>query len=76
MFNCGICTKTTLPGEPATRVIWQKRSKVYPKREKIHVKIVEGKREFVDDPGGIGFEPAVEILVCRKCNNDLQTNPA
>lgn len=73
MFNCSSCHKTTNPGEPATRVITKKRFKEYPKREDIFSKMVDGRKILVDDPGGVGFEPESEALICRSCEA-LQKN--
>jgi hypothetical protein len=60
MFNCGVCHKASEPGESATRVVTETRTKVYPKRLNAH-------SNGNDDPGGVGNETVKEIMVCKRC---------
>ncbi|HJZ55958.1 MAG TPA: hypothetical protein VKE74_13395 [Gemmataceae bacterium] len=72
MFNCGLCGGTTLPRTPAARVVVRRREKQYPYRHAANVffrpasdgKVKERK---TDDPGGVGWEIAREVLACPDC---------
>ncbi|MCI0702787.1 MAG: hypothetical protein L0241_17030 [Planctomycetia bacterium] len=72
MFLCQLCGETTPPRTPAARVVVRQRPKQYPFR--LHANIFwrlndEGKRKEhkTNDPGGVGWEIAEEVLACPNC---------
>ena len=67
MFPCGICHRTTEPGEKAFRVVTKTRPVTYPYIEDAHRFRQDGKKEIRDDPGGRGVEIAKEVTACGSC---------
>jgi hypothetical protein len=74
MYTCQICGAPSESGKSAQRVTLETRVRKYPKREDVHLVPTHKKKkprkkenEFIDDPGGIGFEIAREALVCSRC---------
>lgn len=67
MFPCGICLRTTEPGEKATRLVVKTRTVIYPKIFDAHQFRMEGKKEIRDDPGGRGIEIVQEVTACPAC---------
>lgn len=60
MFNCGMCQRSSAPGESAEHVVLATREKVYPKRLAAHA-------NGNDDPGGRGIEIVKEVLAHKGC---------
>ena len=72
MFVCQLCGGVVPPRTPAARVVVHRRPKRYPLRREANrfARLDErGKRkEYVtDDPGGVGWEIAREVLACPPC---------
>jgi hypothetical protein len=59
MFNCGLCNKSSEPGEKAFHVVIQTRDVIYQARQH-H----DGRR----DPGGRGVETVKEVLAHQACS--------
>ena len=72
MFQCQLCRRVAPQRTPAQRVVVQTRPKKYPFRSDANriVRLSDnGKRRerFIDDPGGVGREIVLEVLVCPDC---------
>jgi hypothetical protein len=68
MYRCHFCNRSVAPRTPARRVILAWRTREYPVRPKAFAKRTkQGKIEYIDDPGGIGWEIAQEVLACASC---------
>ena len=72
MFLCQLCGVTVAPRIRAARIAVSRRSKMYPFRSDANVFYrpdLNGKvKEFKsDDPGGVGWEIAREVLACPTC---------
>lgn len=73
MFRCKKCQCVVPPRTPAHRLIVQRRSKEYPYRSKANVVVrrtsldKKPKKQYLDDPGGIGEETVSEVVVCPAC---------
>ncbi len=72
MFNCQICGATVPPRIPAARVVVCRRPKQYPVRANANVvrrPDSNGKRKEhkTNDPGGVGWEIALEVFACPVC---------
>ena len=67
MYRCHLCQVVVPARVAARRVVLQRRIRQYPVRPKAFRKIKHGKVEYVDDPGGIGWEIVREVLVCAAC---------
>jgi hypothetical protein len=72
MFVCQLCGVTVAPRTPAARVVAQRRPKQYPFRRNANVfcRLDSGgkiKEYTSDDPGGVGWEIAEEVLACPGC---------
>ncbi len=67
MFKCSNCEKPSPKGSKPVMVVLEERTKVYPRREGVIRKFVEGKVFYQDDPGGVGHEIVRESLMCGKC---------
>ena len=67
MYRCAKCKKLSKLNEPATRVVVETRTKVYPYREKA-VRIGRGKfSRWIPDNGGTGVEVVREELQHDRC---------
>ena len=67
MFQCQICRRYASPGMRATRLVVERRNLNYPARKSAHEVTDPNKRpkrSKKDDPGGMGWEVAREIVVC------------
>ena len=64
MYICGKCEKVSAERQTPTRVVVERREKVYPYRAKAN-KLPGG--IFKDDPGGKGWEIVREVLMCLFC---------
>jgi hypothetical protein len=74
MFLCQLCGGVVPPRIPATRVVVNRRPKQYPFRFEANVfyrpdpkKEGKIKEHKTDDPGGVGWEIAREVLACPRC---------
>jgi hypothetical protein len=74
MFLCQLCGVVVPPRIPATRVVVNRRPKQYPFRFEANVfyrpdpkKEGKIKEHKTDDPGGLGWEIAREVLACPRC---------
>lgn len=72
MFVCALCGRVTPPRTPAARVVAVRRPKQYPFRH--HANTFwrpdhdgKMKERHTDDPGGVGWEVAREVLACPAC---------
>lgn len=66
MYVCQCCGVRVLPGTPARRVVVETRSMQYPKRRDVYPP-GPGKKEWGDDPGGVGVEIVREVVACPSC---------
>ena len=70
MFRCQICEHLVPPRTRATRLIVDKRQRLYPARKEVHFvpdpekKTKKKKRKKKNDPGGTGWEIAREVIAC------------
>ena len=66
MFRCGFCKNLTVPGEPCTLLVTERRSRNYPP---VPVKVKTATGETRDGHGqpGVGFEISKETRACRQC---------
>jgi hypothetical protein len=72
MFVCQICGVVVAPRTPAARVVLQRRPRQYPFRRGANVfrrpePSGKMKEHTTDDPGGSGWEIAVEVMACPGC---------
>ncbi len=72
MFVCQLCGGVVPPRTPAARVVTRRRAKQYPPRPRANHFFQlnnDGKRRerWTDDPGGVGWEIAREVLACPAC---------
>lgn len=77
MYRCQICGAVVPEGIPANNVVLETRPRVYPFRPKVFLKKrTEQKRrrrkpdpdkDYVDDPGGTGFEIVRQVMACKAC---------
>ena len=72
MFVCQLCGKTVPPRTPAARVVTRRRPKQYPFRPDANVfwrPDDQGKKKErkTNDPGGVGWEIACQVLACPAC---------
>ncbi|MCB9762162.1 MAG: hypothetical protein H6739_20350 [Alphaproteobacteria bacterium] len=67
MYRCYASGVVVPAKRPAHKVIIQVRRKEYPFRRKAVPVRIPGKKNKVlrDDPGGVGFEPVREVLMCE-----------
>jgi hypothetical protein len=74
MFKCQNCQTIVPAHTKAQRLVVESRHKEYPLRRKAFwaYNAQKGKRELMDDIGGIGCEIAREILVCPDCAAKLK----
>lgn len=80
MFVCQICGGIVPPRTPAIRVVTSRRPKQYPFR--IHANVFyrpdsngKVKEHKTDDPGGVGWEVAQEVLSCPACADRSTPSP-
>ncbi len=67
MYKCEICNQIVPPSTPASRISVKIRKTEYPSKKKAH-KFKEKRRiKIKDDPGGVGYQIASDILVCPRC---------
>lgn len=79
MFRCSQCVRVVPPGTPLYRLVAEYREKKYPRREKVNLVIQRDKNpkaQWVDDPGGTGFEIVKEIGVCPDCAKTVPAAPS
>lgn len=77
MYKCQICGVVVPEGIPANHVVLETRKREYPRRTKVFLKkSTEKKRrrrkpdpdkDYVDDPGGTGFEIVRQAMACKAC---------
>lgn len=78
MFKCEICGKVQPPHTRSYKVAVATRLTTYPPRFRAHqcYKIINGKPKFciLNDPGGVGVEPAREVTACFDCAEAARLN--
>lgn len=71
MYRCELCQKVVKPKTPCHHVTLEKRMFDHPYRPKVNKVyfIEEGKRkkEWMDDPGGRGYQITREVKACPEC---------
>lgn len=74
MFKCQNCQTVVPAHTKARRIVAETRFKEYPRRKKAFwaYNTQKGKREEIDDIGGLGWEIAREIVVCPDCAAKLK----
>jgi len=68
MYPCGKCGSVSRSGEKIRRRVLAYREVTYPHRVAAHPPEAPGMRRR-DDPGGVGWEIAREVPVCRMCDD-------
>jgi hypothetical protein len=72
MFVCKLCGGVVPPRTPAALVVIHRRTKQHPFRAEANVfyrpdNKGKVKEVVTDDPGGVGWEIAREVLACPEC---------
>jgi hypothetical protein len=67
MYRCSTCREVVGPGQRQHKVIMGRRRRVYAPRPEAFQVVKKGKRQWVNDPGGSGWEIVREAAVCGPC---------
>ncbi len=72
MFRCQVCQSTVPAQTPGQKLIVKRRKKEYKYRSLANSffrRTIDNKRKLrhADDPGGEGYEIALELIVCPAC---------
>lgn len=72
MFTCNFCKQTVKAGTACKMVTVARRWFQHPYRQKVNKLLVieEGRRkkEWIDDPGGEGYQITREVKACMECS--------
>lgn len=77
MFKCERCEQYSEDGEKPVMVVIEGRRKVYNFRSRVNRRFdpVAQRWQWVDDPGGEGWEIVREALMCAGCANIFISAP-
>lgn len=67
MYQCQLCKQTVPAKTKAYRIPVEIRPRKYPACPKANRVVRKDKTEYVDDPGGEGYEIVQEVFACPGC---------